>query len=124
MRHGGIVKKDAVKDFFANKTVRIVLLCVAALLLLFAVWKVFFAADVDKTNGYAATEEEARLSTLLEKIDGVGEATVMVNRSDDGTKVVVVFDGTDGILTRLRITEVVSSAMNIPASSVLVCAVS
>ena len=118
------MKKDAVKDFFANKTVRIVLLCVAALLLLFAVWKVFFAADVDKTNGYAATEEEARLSTLLEKIDGVGEATVMVNRSDDGTKVVVVFDGTDGILTRLRITEVVSSAMNIPASSVLVCAVS
>lgn len=119
------MKKGALKDFFANKTVRIVLLCVAALLLLFAVWKVFFQADVSRKNGYAATAEELRLSALLEKIEGVGDATVMVNTAEDGAKnVVVVFDGTDGILTRLRITEVVSSAMGIPASSVLVCAVS
>ena len=118
------MKKEQLKEFFANKTVRIVLLCVAALALLLAVWKVFFNAG-SSASGYAATEEEARLSTLLEKIDGVEEATVMVSKAEDGTKsVVVVFDGTDGILTRLRITEVVSSAMNIPASSVLVCAVS
>lgn len=117
---------DGIKKFFKSKTVRIVLICIIALALLLAVWKVFFGTEpASKTSGYEATEEERRIALLLEKIEGVGDATVMVSRADGGAvSAVVVFDGTDGIMIRLRIAEVVASALQISDTDVLVCAAS
>ena len=116
------MKIGDIKNLVKSKPVKIVLICLAALALLLAVWKVFFASEPIRSDAYQATEEEKRLATLLEKIDGVTDATVMIGRNDGTTSVVVVFDGTDGILTRLRITEVAASALGVVQSSVIVYA--
>lgn len=115
---------EKIKKAIASKPVKIILVCIAAFALLLAVWKVFFKSDDKNTGDYRATEEEQRLALLLEKIDGVSEATVMISRTEEATSVVVIFDGTDGILTRLQITRVAASALNITDSSVLVYAAS
>lgn len=100
-----------------------ILICVGALLLLFAVWKVFFGSGGTKqTSGnYTPTELERRLSQILSEIDGVGQTTVMIGE-EDGVPVsaIIVFDGADGILTRMRVIEAASNALNIPPKDVLV----
>lgn len=112
---------EKLKTFFADRTVRIILICIAALVLLFAVWKVFFGESNVSANGYQATEQEERLAALLMQIDGVEKATVMIGEEDGkAVNAVVVFDGKDGIITRLRITEVAASALNLKNSSILV----
>ena len=116
------MKADGIKNLVKSKPVKIILICLAALALLLAVWKVFFASEPIRSDAYKATEEEKRLASLLEKIDGVTDATVMIGRNGEETSVVVIFEGTDGILTRLRITEVAASALGVVQSSVLVYA--
>ena len=114
---------DGIKRLFKSKTVKIIFLCVVALLLLLAVWKVFFNEKSAQSDGYAATEEETRLASLLTKIDGVSEATVMITKEErEVVGAVVVFRGEDGILTRLRIIEIASGALNIKEASVIVYA--
>ena len=117
------MKKTNLKELLRNKTVRIVLICLAALLLLIAVWRVFFVKD-QKTysvNGYVPTELELRLSALLSQIEGVGQMTVMIGE-EKGSPVnaVVIFSGADGFVTRMRVIEVTANALAIDPNRVLV----
>ena len=58
------------KKLLENRTVRIVLFCALALLLLAAIWRVFFAGE-SAVGGYDETEKEARISAMLERVDGI-----------------------------------------------------
>lgn len=108
------------KELYKNKTVRIVLLCLLALVLLLAVWKVFFRKDVT-TSGYTPTAQESRLSILLSEIEGVKGTTVMITERDGiPVSAVVVFQGEDGILIRTRIMEVAASALSLHTRDILV----
>lgn len=111
--------KEKIKEFFGKKGVRIVLVLLIALALLLAVWKVFFPRSEE--TSYRATEEETRLSALLSQIDGVEEASVMIDERE-GTAVgaVVVFRGEDGILVRSRLIEAAARALGIESRDVLV----
>lgn len=116
--------KEGLKKLFQNKTFRIVLICVAALLLLFAVWKVFFGGGGKAkatSGGYTPTDLETRLSQILSEIEGVGQTTVMIGE-ENGVPVsaIVVFKGEDGILTRMRVIEATANALSIPPTDVLV----
>ena len=115
--------KENLKKIFQNKTFRVILIFVAALLLLFAVWKVFFGGESGtQTSGkYNQTELEIRLSKILSEIDGVGQTTVMVSEKDGvPVSAIIVFDGADGFLTRMRVIEAAANALNIPPTDVLV----
>ena len=116
------MSENPVKKLFANKTVRIIALCLIALLLLLAVWAVFFRKDAAvETGAYRPTEQESRLSLLLAEIEGIDRATVMIGEEDGEPKsVVVVFEGDDSFITRMRIMEVASSALRIERGQVLV----
>ena len=88
-----------IKEFFRNKTVRIICLCLMALLLLLASFSVF--AGEKEESGYVPTALEARIVDLLVKIEGVDSATVMI--SEEGGRAVsavIIFEGEDGILLR------------------------
>ena len=117
------MKKSDFKQFFRNKTVRIVLICLAAFLLLIAVWRVFFNSSSAYTaaNGYLPTDRETRISVLLSQIEGVDDATVMI-AEEGGTPVsaVIVFKGADGFLTRMRVIEATANALSIPPEKVLI----
>lgn len=106
------MKIERLKAFFGNKTVRAVLVLLGALLLLIVCYRVFTGAP--QTGSYEPTAEEARLVSILKKIDGVRDAAVMITE-EEGTAVgaVVVFEGEDGFLVRTRVAEIVASALGI-----------
>lgn len=112
---------ESVKKFLKSKTARICLLCLAALLLLFAVWKVFFHEAKDSASSYNPTEREARLCMLLSGVEGVGNATAMITEEDGiPTGAIVIFEGADSILTRIRVLEITAKALNIEKKQVQV----
>ena len=115
--------KEGLKKLFQNKAFRVCFICIVALLLLVAVWKVFFSSGKEKTasGSYQPTELESRLSQILSEIDGVGQTTVMIGEENGApVSAIVVFKGEDGILTRMRIIEAAASALNISPNEVLV----
>ncbi len=111
------------KDFWKNRTVRIVAVCIAALLLLLAAYKVFAGGCSSKKESYTPTEREERLILLLGEIEGVKEVKAMVTE-EGGVPVgaVIVFEGEDGFLTRMRLTDVTAAALNIDRKAVVVYA--
>lgn len=114
--------KENLKKILQNRTFRVILICAVALLLLFAVWKVFFSGEKQTASGtYQPTELERRLSMILSEIDGVGQTTVMIGE-ENGVPVsaIIVFNGADAILTRMRVIEATANALNIPPTEVLV----
>lgn len=114
------MKKESIKNFFGNKTARTVFILIIALLLVFAVYRVFFRSE-KSSRTYDATETEERLSKILSQIDGVGETSVMV--SEEGGKAVsavIVFRGADSILTRIRVIDATAGALGIDRENVLV----
>lgn len=113
------MNREKITKFLSDKTVRAIALAVVALLLLFAVWRVFFGGETSASLSH--TEEELRLSALLGQIDGVGEAEVMIT-SEDGKAVsaIVVCHGADSILTRIRVIDVTVTALGVERGNVLV----
>ncbi len=109
---------DRIKNLFENKTVRVIAILILALLLLLVVFRVFAVQD---SGGYTPTEREQRLIRLIETLDEVSDATVMITE-EEGAPVgaVVIFRGEDGILTRMHILEIAAGALNIPQKAVLV----
>lgn len=96
-----------------KKKIILVLLLVALLILIVFL---FFGTDggsFASGDGYKS-QAEVRLTQLLESIDGVGEAEVMITEDDSGiTGVVVVCDGADRLMVRNDILNAVSTALNI-----------
>ena len=111
---------EKIKEFFKNKTVRIVLICLLALILLLVSYRVF-ASGEGETSGYTPTAREERLIELLKHIEGVDDATVMITE-ENGSPVgaIILFDGTDGLLVRMRILEISAVALGINQRDVLV----
>ena len=115
------MKKESVQKFFTNKTVRTVLILLIALLLVFAVYRVFFKKEAADTGVYEATALEERLARILSGIDGVGNATVMVSEENGkAVSAVIVFDGADSILTRIRVIDAAAIALGISREYILV----
>lgn len=108
------------KQLWEKRSVRIALVGLAALLLLLAVFCIFFRTD--KTSaGYTPTEREARLIVLLKQLDGVEDATVMITE-EEGAAVgaVVIYAGEGGFLTRLHVLEIASKALCLEKNAVAV----
>ena len=115
------MKRESIKNFFKNKTVRTVFILLIALLLVIAVYRVFFKSEGKKVDAYEASELEQRLSRILSSIEGVGETTVMVSEEDGrAVSAVIVFCGADSILTRLRVIDAAAGALGIAKEHILI----
>lgn len=107
------------KTVMANKTVRYLAVGAAALVILIAVWAVFFQADAK--SDYTPTAEEQRLSLLLSKLEGVEDATVMISEEKgQAVGAVILFEGKDSLLTRMRVLEAAANALRLERERVLV----
>lgn len=97
-------------------------MCFALLIgvvLLFAAAKIFDDSDSLQTSGVALTEKEAKISRLLEQIDGVGEASVMICETEDGVQsVVVVCEGANNLQVVLDVREAVAAALGTAQSEI------
>lgn len=104
-----------------NSRIRdILLLSALALLLVFAVWKIFYTGDTKSVSGMTGgSESEQRLCALLKEIDGVGEVNVMICESEDGVEsVVVVCEGANDLRVNMNIREAVAAALGTDEKSV------
>ena len=101
-----------------GKVLEIAIIALIALLLCFAVWQVFFKKDKDE-SAVSATGEEERLIAILEQIEGVGKADVMIGTTDDGERsVVVVCEGANSISVLIDVREAAATALGISEKQV------
>ncbi len=115
------MKKESIVQFFKSKTTRIVLSLLIALLLLIAVYCVFFRQEKSVNRDYEATELEERLSAILGEIEGVENASVMIGEEEGkAVSAIIVFRGADSILTRIRVIDAASGALGIGKENILV----
>lgn len=101
----GRLKSGKIKD--------LLIIAGLALLLVFAVWRIFYKPDVLSTQtGVNGTESERALTALLGEIEGVGEVNVMICEDEEGVQsVVVVCDGAKNIRVNSDIREAVAAAL-------------
>lgn len=112
---------EKIKKVLQNRVLCTVVVCVLALLLLLVVWRVFFKQEEAATGGYQPTQREQRLALLLEEIEGVEQATVMI-AEEEGAAIgaVVVIKGDLGLVTRMRVTDAAANALHIARQEILV----
>lgn len=90
----------------------VVLFSILATFLLFAAWKVFGNADNSAKQTTALSEMEKKLISILENIDGVGEADVMVSETEEGEKcAVIVCEGAENIRVLIAVREAAATAL-------------
>ena len=88
-------------------------------LLAVAVWQVFFTNSEKAVEDVGASELEKELALLLNEIDGVGEANVMIYETEEGVQsVVVVCDGAKDLQVNMDIREAVAAALGTNEKSV------
>ncbi len=107
-----IVKAEEKRKFFNGKIKDFLLLAGLALVLTITAWRIF-GDDGEKASVSAqATETETKVMRLIEEIDGVGEASVIVYEDEDGVKsVVVVCEGANDLRVVMDVREAVSAAL-------------
>lgn len=75
-------------------------------------WQIFQKEEGQETAMVNATETEVKVIRLLEEIDGVGDANVIVYEERDGIKsVVVVCDGANDLRVVMNIRSAVAAAL-------------
>ena len=85
----------------------------------FAVWQVFI--DEKQPAIKYENAEESRLVAILEQIDGVGEAEVMIGASESGERgVVIVCEGANRLSVVVDIREAAAIALGINQKNVKV----
>ena len=105
--------------FLKGHIKEIVLLMVLMVALIFSAWKIFAGKDVNNVVNIAATETEKKVARLLEEIDGVGEAEVIVCENENGVQsVVVVCEGANNLQVVMDIRGAVAAALGTQENSV------
>ena len=107
-------------SFFSARMKEILTMGGLALLLLSVAIAVFRGGDksAEATAGQMSALEE-KVSRILEEIDGVGEASVVVCEDEDEvTGVVVVCEGANDLRVVMDIREAVAAALNTEQKSV------
>ena len=95
-----------------GKRKEVFLLSVLGVVLCLAVWLVLADGKTLVTSGKQYSETERKLVSLLEEMNGVGEAEVMVCETEEGVQsVVVVCDGARDFKVVMTIREAVAAAL-------------
>lgn len=83
-----------------------------AFVLIFAAWQIFRTEDARETMEVNATETEIKVMRLLQEIEGVGEADVIVYEEENSIKsVVVVCEGANNLRVVMNVREAVATAL-------------
>lgn len=117
----GISQVQPPKRFRLDKKWKdVLLIALLGFVLLIAAWKIFNDDDTNTASSLSSgTENERRISRLLEQIDGVGQASVVICETEDGVKgVVVVCEGANDFQVVIDVREAVAAALNVEQKAV------
>ena len=99
----------------------VLLLLVLAVALMIAAWQIFQGDEETDSVSVAASELEAKVIRLLEEMEGVGEANVIVCETEGGGKnVVVVCEGADNLMVVMNVRAAVAAALDTEEKAVKV----
>lgn len=107
-------KEDkAEKGFFkSGKLKDVLLLFVLGLALFILVWNVFQGRNREDETALSMTDTEQKVARILQEINGVGKANVLVCETEEEiVGVVVVCDGANNLQVIMDVREAVSAAL-------------
>lgn len=115
-------EREKRKKFRLNNRIKdICILAVLALVLVIASWKIFGSEKEVEETASTLSQTEEKISRLLEEMDGVGEASVMICETEEGVQsAVVVCEGANNLQVIMDIREAVASALGTKEKSVKV----
>ena len=105
-------KKSA--TLFSGRVKDLLIIGVLGLVLFYTAWKIF-QGDGEKSAAaqLQLSETEMRVMRILQEIDGVGEASVVVCESQDEIKsVVVICEGANNLRVIMNVREAVAAALD------------
>lgn len=113
VRNSGIIKK--IKGI---KNIRIIaaIFIIAVALLIYSSVATGNAARTASSDEQSAEmdEDESRLASILEGLEGVGRVETMITREDDTiVGILVIAEGAEDIAVRLRLLSAVTTAMGV-----------
>ena len=112
--------KERLQTAFSARWKDILLVAALALVLLFAVWKILPSGSSEEVY-LQRTDAETKVCRLLQQIEGVGDAEVIVCEKENGeTSVVVVCDGGKNLQVIMDVREAVASALGTNENAVKV----
>ena len=104
-----------------KKKREILVLGIVSMLLMIAVWQVFFKESTTETSLTIMSENERKVSNILKEIEGVGEASVMICETEEGVQsVVVVCEGANNLRVVMDVREAVAAALGTAEKSIKV----
>jgi hypothetical protein len=106
-----------------GKTKDLLLVFALLLALVVSAWQIFQKDEPQETAFTGATEAEIKVMRLLEEIEGVGEANVIVCETEEGVKnVVVVCEGANDLRVVMDVRSAVAAALGTEEKAVKVYA--
>lgn len=114
----GLKKLFSKENKRSQKIKDVLILGALALALVFVVWQTFYKEDAKLVSTITQSENEAKLCGILSKIDGVGEAEVMIYEENGVKSVVVVCEGANNLSVVLDVREAVCAALGTEATAV------
>ncbi len=106
------------RGFWKGRGRDLLIMGVLALVLFYTAWKIFQEEETDK-EALSLSENEVKVMRLLQEIDGVGEASVVVCEDEDGVKsVVVVCEGANDLRVAMNVREAVAAALDTQQKSI------
>ncbi len=105
---------------FSGRIRDLVLFGILGFVLFYAAWNTFRKKD-SAEESFALSDTEVKVMRILEQIDGVGEADVVVYEAQGETKsVVVVCEGANDLRVVMNVREAVAAALDTQQKSVKV----
>ncbi len=118
--------KKAVDFLKNNKNALIVLVLLIALIVIAISLngnKSLSVSSIGGSNNQNKSVTEIKLEQILSGIDGVGQAEVMINESEDGIDgVIIVCSGANNLMTRNNILNAVTTALNVKGNNIAIYA--
>ena len=109
-----------ISKFFSGRIKEVLLMCALAIVLFYTAWKIFNEdGDADKASQFQLSESEVKVMRILQEIEGVGKASVVVCEDENEVKsVVVVCEGANDFRVVMDVREAVSAALNTQQKSI------
>ena len=119
--------KKAVDFLKNNKNALIVLVLLIALIVIAISLNGNKSLSVSSIGGSSNNQNksvtEIKLEQILSGIEGVGQAEVMINESEDGIDgVIIVCSGANNLMTRNNILNAVTTALNVKGNNIAIYA--
>ncbi len=112
--------KAKIKNLIGGRVKDILLVGILAIIVFYTAWKIF-ANDNASTDAsqFTLSENEAKVMRILQEIEGVGEASVVVCEDENQVKgAVVVCEGANNLRVVMNIREAVAAALDTEEKSI------